>query len=347
MVAEAPTEGQGQVRVEDVHVAATGSWLPPARGVSAAVRAGELGQDEAGRLGLASVCVSDAVSAPEMAARAGRRAVARAGHAAETFAAVLHAASHRQGPELWSAAAYVQAGTIGGVCPAVEVRQVCNAGMAALELGVARLLVEPGKDSVLITAADRFPAPGFDRWHSDPGTAYGDGGAALVLSRRTGPLRLLSVVTESDPELEGMHRDDALAESVAGVDRRVEVAAARAAFTRRMGADFVVSRIVDGQRRAVRRALADADTTMDAISLFVLPNLGVSRMRAFYFRSLRIAPERSTWAWGRTVGHLGAADQFAALDRCVAGTGRKGARYLLLGAGNGFSWSAAVLQATC
>ncbi|MET8573371.1 ketoacyl-ACP synthase III family protein [Streptomyces sp. NPDC005012] len=272
--------------------------------------------------------------------------MARAGHAAEEFAALLHAASHRQGPELWSAAAYVQAGTIGGVCPAVEVRQVCNAGMAALELGVARLLVEPGKDSVLLTAADRFPAPGFDRWHSDPGTAYGDGGAALVLSRRAGPLRLLSIATESAPELEGMHRVGLSAVTVAGADRCVDVASARAAFTRRMGVDFVVSRIVEGQGRAVRRALSDADTTMDAISLFVLPNLGAGRMRALYFHSLRIAPERSTWAWGRTVGHLGAADQFAALDRCVAGTGVKGARYLLLGAGNGFSWSAAVLEAT-
>lgn len=55
--------------------------------------------------------------------------------------------------------------------------------------------------------------------------------------------------------------------------------------------------------------------------------------------------EKSTWEFGRTVGHCGASDQILSLDHLVT-TGRLGAgdHMLLLGTGPGVTLSCAVVK---
>lgn len=119
---------------------------------------------------------------------------------------VLHANTYHQGHDLWAPASYVQRMAVGNSCLSLEVRQLSNGGMAALELAASHLLSVPSRHSALITTGDRFCLPGFDRWNTDPGTVCGDGGTALVLSARDGFARIRSLVTVSDPALEGMGR---------------------------------------------------------------------------------------------------------------------------------------------
>ncbi|NUR89444.1 MAG: 3-oxoacyl-ACP synthase [Nonomuraea sp.] len=281
-----------------------------------------------------------------MAARAAGRALRRSGLRPEDVRLILHATAYYQGQDLWPAPSYVQRVAVGNRCTAIEVRQMSNGGMAALELGAAYLGAAPGREGVLLTAADRFCPPGFDRWRSDPGTIYGDGGAALTLSSTGGFARLVSLVSVSDPELEGMHRgDDAFAPAAFTHRCPVDMDRWKRQYVRRAGMGASVLRVSAGHREAVEGALAEAGTGLDGVDWFVVPHFGLRRLRSGYFTPFGIDPDRTTWSWARGVGHLGAADQFAGLDHLVsAGRAGPGQRLLLMGVGAGFTWSCAVVE---
>jgi len=221
-----------------------------------------------------------------------------------------------------------------------------NGGMAALELAAAYLVAGQARRHALITTGDRFCLPGFDRWRSDPGTICGDGGTAGVLSKGHGFARLRSLVTVSDSSLEGMSRGrDPFGTAPFSVREAVDLGALREAFMADVGLDFIMDHIDSGQHDAVDRALCEGDAKVSDIDWFILPSLGAGRVKAHFLDPLGIELERTTWRWGRHVGHLGAGDQIAGLSYlgdagCLAG----GERCLLLGVGAGFSWSAAVLE---
>jgi 3-oxoacyl-[acyl-carrier-protein] synthase-3 len=336
------------MRHDALYIAGCAAWLPPAVEASRAVAAGQCTEQEAARTGIASVAVSRGDAAPEMAARAARTATERAGIAAEDVGLVLHASLYDQGHDLWGPASYVQRAVLGEVrehAPAMEVRQVSNGGMASLALAAAYLRAGTERPAALLTSGDVFAPPGFDRWRSDPGTVYADGGAALVLSREGGFARLLGQFLVSEPRLEGMHRTGAPFAPDGPGHRPVDLGGCQKAFLAAVGRGEAVGRLSGGQRRAVHGALDALGLAVEDVDHFVLPHLGSRRMSATFFGPFGIDPERSTWPWSRTVGHLGAGDQFAGLA-WLAETGRlaAGDRCLLAGVGAGFSWSCAVVE---
>jgi 3-oxoacyl-[acyl-carrier-protein] synthase III len=335
-----------RLRFDELYIAGTGRWLPPAVSVADAVAQGLCDRATAAQAGIESVTVSDADAAPEMAARAAEIALDRSGCSRADIDLILHATAYYQGHDTWCAPSYIQRVAVGNHCPAIEVRQMSNAGMAAIELAAAYLTACPARSAGLLTAGDRFCLPGFDRWRSDPGTICADGGAALVLSRQSGFARLRSVVSVSEPGLEGMHRgDDPFGPAPFSHRQPVDMAAWKRAFTARSGMAYSVARVREGHREAVKRALADAETELTEIDWFVLPNLGQKRMSANYFAAFDIAPERTTWSWGRRVGHLGGADQFAGLHELAeSGVMRPGDRLMLMGIGGGFTWTCACAE---
>jgi 3-oxoacyl-[acyl-carrier-protein] synthase-3 len=334
------------MRYDEVYLAGHGSWLPPRLAVAEAVERGLCRQQDVARTKFVSAAVSVDVPAPEMGARAGRLAVERAGLPATEVDLLLYADVYYQGHDMWAPASYVQRVALGNRCPAIEIRQMSNGGMAALELAAGQLRAAPGRSAVLAVAADRFCPPGIDRWFSDPGTIFGDGGAAVVLSNREGYARLHSLATVADPELEAMHRgDDPFSDEPFSVRRPLDVKACQKGFLTSAGMAWTVSRSAAGQRDALKQALADAETELDEIDWFVLPHFGHRRLEANYYAALGITPDRTAWSWFRTVGHLGAADQFASLAHLVdSGTARPGDRCLLMGVGAGFTWSTAVVE---
>lgn len=327
-------------------VAGTASQLPPAMTVEQAIDAGLCEQSQVSAMKVRAVTVSAGESGPELAAAAARTALDRAGTGPSDVDLVLHAAIYYQGQELWAPASYVQRAAVGNQCPAMQVGQISNGGMAALELATAYLQADPARTAALLTSGDRFCAPGFDRWRSDPGTVYADGGTALVLSRRSGFARLRSLASASRPELEGLHRGTAAFGPVPFSHRdRVDLDACKDEFLDKVGKSFMLSHVVSGQREAIKQALADAGLELADVDWFVLPHLGYRRLAASYFTKYDIDPQRSTWPWSRTVGHLGAGDQFAGFDHLVTtGAAGPGSRCLLVGVGAGFSWSCAVVE---
>ncbi len=280
-----------------------------------------------------------------MAAAAARAALDASGHDGGEIDLILYADVYYQGQDLWAPASYVQRVAVGNRCPAIEIRQMSNGGMAALELA-ANHLGGSGGTAALLTTGDRFDPPGFDRWRSDPGTVYADGGTAVVLSRRGGFAALRSLATVSEPELEGMHRGtDPFGSAPFSHRPRVDLAAHKQNFLAGHGLSRSVDQINSGHDETLKRALADADCSLADIDLFVLPHLGLSRLGHLYLRRWGVDQAATTWSWSRTVGHLGAGDQYAALAHLVeSGALRPGQRCLLAGVGAGFTWSIAVLE---
>lgn len=334
------------MRFEDLYLAATGSWLPARMNLAEAERRGLCERRAMWSTGVTSVCVAESESGPEMAVRAARAALRRVDAAPQDVGLVLHASTYYQGHDLWPVASYVQHATVGNRCPAFEVRQMSNGGLAALELAAAYLVADRGRGSALVTTGDRFALPGYDRWRSDQGTVCGDGGTAAVLTTTGGYARVRVLVTVADHGMERIARgSDPFVDEPFTHRKPVDLAATRAEYVRDAGLDVVLTRIDHGQREALELALGEAGADLDDMDWIVLPNLGRGRLNAHFFDPFGIDPNRTTWSWGSGVGHLGAGDQLAGLDHLAAcGRLRPGQRCLLAGVGAGFTWSVAVLE---
>ena len=331
---------------QDLFVRGNGIRLPAFLPIADAVADGSCDPRLARRTDMVSVSVSPGESAAEMAVHAARVALDRAGSTAADVDLILHADTYYQGQDLWPVASYIQRETVRNQCMAVEIRQMSSGGMAALELATAYLTAHRGRRDALLTTADRFCLPGIDRWRTDPGTPYADGGTAIVLSTREGYAQLRSIVILSDPELEGVHRgDEPFGPAPFTFRVPVDFEAAKAAFAQQYGLSYAVSRVKAWQQATIKGALADADLELADVDWVVLPHFGRRRLEAGYFREFGIDPARTSWEWSRTVGHLGAGDQFASLGHLVdTGRARPGDRCLLVGVGAGYTWGCAVLE---
>ncbi|WP_203911372.1 ketoacyl-ACP synthase III family protein [Rhizocola hellebori] len=335
------------MRVEkDIFVRGNGTRLPETLLVSDAIASGECDPRLVRRTEVVSVAVSPRESAAEMAVVAARVALERAGSTSADVDLILHADTYHQGQDLWPVASYIQRETVRNTCSAIEIRQMSCGGMAAVDLATSYLTAQPGRADALLTTADRMCLPGVNRWSTDPGTPYADGATAIVLSTRGGYAKLRSIVMYADSELEGVHRGDEPF-SPAPFSHRIPVdfEAAKQAFTRQFGLSFAIQRVNASQRFAIKQACADADAELAEMDWVILPHFGHRRLEVGYFREFGIDPARTTWEWSRTIGHLGAGDQFASLGYLVdTGRAKPGDRCLMVGVGAGYTWGCAVVD---
>ncbi len=336
------------MRFEDLFVAGIGSWLPPAVSVQEALADGRYDPADQAKNEFVSITVAGDEAPPQMAVRAGRQALARSGVPAGDIALLLHASLWYQGVDFWPAASYIHRNVLGDgrYVPALDLQQMSNGCMAAIELAASYITADPGRRAALVTTADRLARPGFDRWRSDlPSIVYGDGAAAIVLARK-GFARLLSVTTVTDSRLEGMYRGEQPFGAVPGhagypVDNR----ARRAEYGARSDLAVLGRQIRSGLTEVVDRALAEAELQAGDIDWAVFPNLGVATLQQGYLQPLGLELAATAWEWGRRTGHVGAADQIIGLGN-ISDSGRAapGDHVLLVGVGAGFTWTGAVIE---
>ncbi|WP_433338434.1 ketoacyl-ACP synthase III family protein [Spirillospora sp. CA-294931] len=334
------------MRCDGLFIAGVAHRLPPMTDVAEALADGRYDPGEQAFNEYAGVTVAESEAPAEMAAHAARRALERSGVPADDVSLLLHASAWFQGLDYWPAASYVHREVLRGSrhAPALDVQQMCNGALGAVELAASHLMAVPTRAAALVTAADRFGGPAFDRWRGDVrGIVYGDGAAAAVLARR-GFARLASVATVVDTELEGMYRGDVPFSREPG--RPVDVRARRRQFAAAGGLG-VATRTTEGLTEAVGLALDEAGVKIGDIARSVFPNVGRQVLRTRYAAPLGLDPDRTTWEFGRRTGHVGAADQFTGLAH-LAETGAltPGDHVLLVGIGAGFSWTCAVLEIT-
>jgi 3-oxoacyl-[acyl-carrier-protein] synthase-3 len=333
------------MKVADSYVAATGLHLPPLRDLGEAVAAGDYPAEAQAATQLESIAVAAELHAPEMAVAAGREALAASGHRPEEVAILLHAYLASQGLPAWHAASFVHRNVLGGSCPAIEVGQMSNGGMGALLLAVSYLEATDDRPAALVTTADRFVEIPGGRWTFDDGLIPGDGATAWVISRAGGFARLRSVAVVSDTTLEEFHRGEAEFGNETSPELATTYRVRKEQYFRTHSAVETIAKFTDGSARAIADALGEAEVEQAEIDHWVFPNIGRGELETFYLRRLEIPLEETCWAFGRTIGHLGAGDQIAGLHHLRA-TGRlaEGDLCALVGIGAGFSWSCAVLE---
>lgn len=329
-----------------VYLAGTGVALPEPVLTESEVAIGHVEARLARRLGITSVCTSE-LSGAEVGARAAIECVQAAGIHPDDIETVLHASAYHQGFDLWSSAAYVQHIALphsGAV--ALDVGQLSNGAMAALELGCRALEASSPTSAILITTGDRFVLPGVDRWHTDPGTVFADGGTAAIFSRQLGWAELLSLRGHGSPKLEEMSRG-ADQPSAAPLAHRVpiDISLGRESLVNEFGLEELLTKLQEGQTEVYQTALLEAGLAATDIDWHVVPHLGEPKMEHQFFEPLSIDRKRSTWEWGRGIGHLGAGDQWAGLHWLkTSGRARPGDIVAVHGAGGGFYWSCGVFK---
>jgi 3-oxoacyl-[acyl-carrier-protein] synthase-3 len=345
--------------VTEVGLAAAEIWLPESRSTAdAAVREGRLRARQAAEVGHRDVPFAELDAPPDMAVYAARAALKEAETDAADLAVLCHAWMHYQGHDLWSPPHYI-ARELGAIqALPVGVQQICNGGSAGLELTAARLLAaaaeSPGvPQHGLVTTADRFTEPGFDRWASDYGVTYGDAGTAVVLrvpAIPADPLLLRSIATVAAPELESMHRGADPFGFAARTHRPVvDMRATKRAFLSMHGHQpFVLA-----NRRSIQRVVADAlrDTGLAAddprLRCVLLPRFGRKTLDEFWIPVLRDLVPAELIDVGAGTGHLGAGDAPAGLaDLLAHRLLAPGEFALVFSAGAGFTWSCLAVQAT-
>lgn len=339
--------------VEPIGIAAAGLWLPAAReNADDAVRDGRLLRRHATEVDHPELPAAGADEAPpDMAVAAARPVLKEAGVDGDDLDVLCHAWMYYQGHDLWSPAHYLARELGASRAVPVGVQQICNGGCAAIELAAARIGV-PGERATrvaLVTTADRFSAPGFDRWGSDYGVAYGDGATAVVLrapAAEQDRLLLSSVATVAAPELEQMHRGaDPFAPAARTTRDRIDMRATKRAFLREHGNEPFLA----ANRRGIQRVVAEAvrDAGDPPLRYAVLPRFGRRTLDEAWRPVLAELTDAELVEYGRTTGHLGAGDAAASLadlsrDNLLA----PGESALVFSAGAGFTWSCLVVRAS-
>ncbi|MGX1670448.1 3-oxoacyl-[acyl-carrier-protein] synthase III C-terminal domain-containing protein [Streptomyces sp. NPDC055400] len=335
-------------------------WLPEGtEKAEEAVRDGRLRQRQAKELGHPAVPSAPGTAPPDMAVRAAAAALADARVDPAEIGTLLHAWMYYQGHDLWSPAHYIAARLGALAATPIGVQQVCNGGAGALALAAACLTASTDTAAVsgavryaLVTTADRFCGPGFDRWASDFGVVYGDGGTAAVLRAPAQPddaLVLRGFATVAAPRLEAMHRgSDPFGTHPRSLRDAVDMRATKRAYLR----DHGIEPFERANRAAVRTvtlsALRQAGLAPDdpGLRYAVLPRFGEKTLTEGWRGVLSECVSAELVDFGRGTGHLGAGDTLAGLAELVAlrllGPGEAA---LVYSAGAGFTWSCLLVEA--
>lgn len=336
----------------DLALCGTSLWLPDAIETTAsAVANNRIDAVSAAELGVDAVHVADSdLLPPDMVVPASLRALVAAERQPPQVGLLLHCHVWHQGYDLWSAPHYV-AGRIGAdeALP-LSLSQGCNAVMAAVELAVPWLGRAPSGQCALVTAADRFLAPGFDRWQGAYGCVYGDGAAAAVLRR--GPVRealaVRAISSKAAPELEEINRAGLRPTTAARMNgESVDLRAPKRAYFQRHGVDQFRQTTESAVRSVVEGSLADAGLAPDdpRIRAVAVPRLSASIINDVYVAMLATLLPAPVVPMQRHTGHLSCADvlaNVAGLHRDVLH--RPGDVGVVLNVGGGYTWSSLVVE---
>ncbi|MFG3442565.1 ketoacyl-ACP synthase III family protein [Nonomuraea sp. NPDC047897] len=338
------------MRIPELFIGGLGVFVPEAVSVRAAVEEGWCSAEEAAVHGMAGAAVAGEVPAPEMALRAARAALDAAGGRAAEVGLLLYCDVWHQGPDGWLPQYYLQRHLVGGDALAVELHQGCNGVFSALELAGPYLGAAPAeRPDALVVAADNFGTPRFDRWRSAP-TVFGDAASAMVLTRRPGIARVLSVGSAAVPELEeGGRYGEPMFPPGATTGAPVDWVTRDEAFSKvaETSSELRIAWIMvqKTMMQLIGRVVAEAGIRFEDLAYAALTNLAPDAIEHRWMEILRMPMSRSTWDFGRTIGHLGASDPLVSLHHLLE-TGKVGPgdHVLLGGIGSGVTISCAVVR---
>ena len=333
---------------DSLYIGGLGIYLPSTmEKATDAVMARRISPEELEKSQQVSVAVGNTdESAPVMAVRAGRVALKEYGMDLPTETSpelIVHAVALHTGLEAWSGSAYIGNELGFPETLAIEVRNACAGSIVGIDL-LARHLDDEGCG--LLTASDVWRLPMFDRWATDSGLAYGDAGAAIVLSRSAGPFQVLSTALTQNSRFEKIHRGNAPLDLPEYREPTPFSIRARSAdYAHAHGFESFWRANAEGLQRSVNQALYDAGIDYSAIRAWAVPHFGEALLRRQCLDPLGLAPMSTTRRFGLQVGHTGAADPLLGLQHLRhESVLTPGDHVALIGIGAGFTWGCAVLR---
>lgn len=338
------------MRVAEMFIKGIGVYVPPTVSAEWAVEQGLYPEEIAKVSGLVSAAVAGDVPAPEMALRAAQEAVKRCGHSPSDFDLMLCPATWYLGPEGWLWHSYLQDKLTGGDVLAMEIRQGCGGMIGGMELAASYLKAEPERRTALLVAADNYGTPLMDRWNSG-GYILGDAASAVILGKEPGFAQLLSVATASVPgfDVDMEYTAEPLFPPGILVGRGANYKIRQQhLLSSKEGKAAAAARMLKVHQKTaalVEKVLAEAGITTDDVKRVAIQNVNREIVDKRGMLVMGIDYEKSTWEYGRTVGHCGASDQILSFEHLLA-TGELGAGdYLLIyGSGPGITISFAVVK---
>ena len=336
-------------------IKAVTTWIPETyETIDDAVSAGLIDADNVGRQGVTAlpVCHED-IAPPQMAVLAGRKALARAGWRPDHVGMLAHAWVYHQGHDKWSPAHYIasELGLPGSALP-FGIQAMCTGGGTGLYLAAIQLVADPRVPGALVTTAERYGAPVWDRWQMHPDIGYGDGATALLLHHRDGTpdeLVLLSMTHSSAGWLEGMERGDApFTRSPMEGKTNWVTNDLRKQFYDRHGKESFPGESRKHVRISLHEALADAELEADdpRIRFVAVPRMGPRLVDLMYLNVIESDLKAEHVLLGGRTGHLGSGDSIANMaDVVEKNMLAPGEIAIIAGAGGGFGWSTAIVQA--
>ncbi|MFI1484459.1 ketoacyl-ACP synthase III family protein [Streptomyces sp. NPDC020747] len=325
----------------EVYVRSVGSYLPPRASTQQAVDEGLYEADDLKLMGLTGTLVAGDTSPAHMATAAAATALERAGLGSAELDSLIHSSVFQPGPDGWSLPGYTLRELGGGKAGVIELRTGCSGMLSAMELAVGQLTGAQGHTSVLLTAADHM-GPWLERWPSD---VYlpGDAGSAMVLGTAGGFARIRAVNSGTVPRLEQMNRGDEPLHPPAPRGL-VDLRARHASVTRHMEEREAAHLMAALNTELAERSIAEAGIKTADISRVVYHNMA-GFIVEFFLSQVGLPMERSSWEFGRTVGHLGCSDQAVALEHLLLnGDLTPGDHVMLCGASAGFATVCVVLE---
>ncbi|TGB15134.1 ketoacyl-ACP synthase III family protein [Streptomyces sp. MZ04] len=338
------------MRVEGIHIAGIGTADTDLVSTAEAVERGWWDADEQQRSGLLSISVAGTTPAPELAIAAANSALAHSRHAPGEFSGVFHTNVHPQGPDGWSAPHYINRHTVNQPVTSLEVRNGCVGFFSALNLAVCYLGAERDRTAALVTAADNFGTPAVDRWRASKQYVLADGGGAVVLSKRGGFARVLTVTAVSDPELELKHRSgETMFPPGLTAGRALDFRSRMACFQQRSAAGLIPPLGDFGAILfdAAQAALKDAGLTLDQITRVVHDGFTEDGIRDMLLDPVGVGMERGIWEFTRRAGHAGPLDMIRGLEHVWrSGAATVGDRVLMVGCAPGMEAACVLLEIT-
>lgn len=335
------------MRTPDMFIGGIGTFIPPRVSVEWAVARDLYSALDVETHELVGAAIAGDMPAPEMALQAAQQAVKRWGGSPKEFDLLLYASTWHQGPDGWPPQSYLQRHLVGGDLLALEIRQGCNGLFSAMELAASYLAAVPERTSALLVAADNYGTPLIDRWSMGPGFIGGDAASAVVLTKQPGFARLRSVCSRTITAAETLHRgDEPLFPPSITVGRTTD-------FSARIGQQFATrspaaAAMADVPQRVVElvdQALTEAGIGIGDITRIGFMNYSREVVEQRVMAMWGLPMSRSTWEYGREIGHCGASDTILSFDHLMrAGELGPGDHMLMLGTAPGVVLSCVVVE---
>lgn len=338
------------VRTPQMFITGLGVHVPPTVSVESAVARGLYPAERADPEGLTGAAVAGDMPAPEMALRAAREAFDRAGTSPTDVDLLLYATTWPHGPEGWLPPSYLQDHLVGGDVLSLEIKQGCNGMFGALEVGASYLAADRDRRTALLVAADNYGTPLMDRWGTGGPFIPGDAASAVVLSKDRGFAQLLSVKSISAPAVDTdlTMLGEPLFPPAITAGREVDFTRGGAKTQGPVFQAALVERTTNAREKlieVVETSLSEAGISISDVSRTAVVNVDRGFIEGRGMTALGLDIAKSTWGYGRDIGHCGASDPLLGFRHLVS-TGQLGPgdHLLMVATGPSITASCAVIK---